>query len=481
MPAEIRRAVTLAVRDLRRAWLQLLITDVAYKIVAFTVLLPLAGLTLQVFLALSGNSVVADEDILRFALSPVGLLGLLTAAVLMGGIVAFEQACLMTIGFAAAHGRRLGFVQALSFAGRRAVPVLLVAAQIVVRTLLLAAPFLAAATLIYLRTLSEFDINYYLTERPAAFRTAALLVGGVLGLMALVVIPRMIGWILALPLVLFEGTPAWRALAISRQRTHEYRWRIRVVVLAWGGAGLLASVLPSALVRGIGRIVVTPELLEQTDLLMFYLGALVVFWALSSLAVTLLNAVSFGLLAVQLHQTLGGSAGAEVAWAMLEARPRMRWSAAKVLVGLVALGLASGVVGALLLDDIDVGDADIAVIAHRGASLAAPENTLAAVERAILDGADWVEIDVQEIADGEVVVIHDRDLMKVAGVNLKVRDATLEQLREIDVGSHFAPEFADQRVPTLEEVLRVWTRGGHDRAQVLRIQPRSRRARGGDR
>ncbi|MCK5515484.1 MAG: hypothetical protein KAI39_01320, partial [Desulfobulbaceae bacterium] len=69
------------------------------------------------------------------------------------------------------------------------------------------------------------------------------------------------------------------------------------------------------------------------------------------------------------------------------------------------------------------------------------------------DGTDWIEIDVQESSDGEVVVIHDSDFMKLAGVNLKVWNGTLQQLKEIDVGSWFSPDFSNERVPTLAEVL----------------------------
>lgn len=78
---------------------------------------------------------------------------------------------------------------------------------------------------------------------------------------------------------------------------------------------------------------------------------------------------------------------------------------------------------------------------------------MASVRKAIEDNADWVEIDVQETADGEVVVFHDSDFMKVAKTPLKIWDATMADLKEIDVGSWFAPEFQDERVPTLGEVL----------------------------
>jgi glycerophosphoryl diester phosphodiesterase len=95
------------------------------------------------------------------------------------------------------------------------------------------------------------------------------------------------------------------------------------------------------------------------------------------------------------------------------------------------------------------------IIAHRGASFAAPENTLAAVEAAIEAGADWVEIDVQQSLDDEIVVIHDSDLKKVGRVPLTVAESTASQLREVDVGSWFGEEFSDQRVPLLSEVLEL--------------------------
>jgi glycerophosphoryl diester phosphodiesterase len=65
----------------------------------------------------------------------------------------------------------------------------------------------------------------------------------------------------------------------------------------------------------------------------------------------------------------------------------------------------------------------------------------------------WVEFDVQEIADGTVVVWHDSDFKRIAGVDRKIWEVTTEELRDIDIGSWFSPEFKDQRVPTLAEVL----------------------------
>ena len=78
---------------------------------------------------------------------------------------------------------------------------------------------------------------------------------------------------------------------------------------------------------------------------------------------------------------------------------------------------------------------------------------MASIQQAIDEGADYAEIDVQETRDGVVVVVHDSDLKKLGGPGTKIWDATAEELRQVDIGSWFDPQFSDQRVPTLAEVL----------------------------
>jgi glycerophosphoryl diester phosphodiesterase len=93
------------------------------------------------------------------------------------------------------------------------------------------------------------------------------------------------------------------------------------------------------------------------------------------------------------------------------------------------------------------------VIAHRGFSGAAPENTLAAVRAAIEVRADMVEIDVTLSADGRIVVIHDETLDRTTDGIGEVAQLTLAELRQLDAGSWFDPSFAGERIPTLEQVL----------------------------
>jgi glycerophosphoryl diester phosphodiesterase len=93
------------------------------------------------------------------------------------------------------------------------------------------------------------------------------------------------------------------------------------------------------------------------------------------------------------------------------------------------------------------------ITAHRAGALNAPENTLAALERAIADKADWAEIDVQLTADQQLIVLHDIDLLRMGGGSLRVDQATLAEIQALDVGSLHSLEFAGERMPTLREFL----------------------------
>ena len=95
------------------------------------------------------------------------------------------------------------------------------------------------------------------------------------------------------------------------------------------------------------------------------------------------------------------------------------------------------------------------VIAHRGASAVAPENTLAAFDRAFADGADGIELDTTLSAEGVPVVIHDDTLDRTAGRPGYVWTKPVAELRALDAGSWFGASFAGQRIPTLAEVLEL--------------------------
>lgn len=93
------------------------------------------------------------------------------------------------------------------------------------------------------------------------------------------------------------------------------------------------------------------------------------------------------------------------------------------------------------------------ITAHRGSSFKAPENTKVAFEYAIEDLADYIELDVKQTGDGIVIALHDASLRRTTGVNKDIWKVRYEYVSTLDAGSWFHEDFADERIPTLEEVL----------------------------
>ncbi len=93
------------------------------------------------------------------------------------------------------------------------------------------------------------------------------------------------------------------------------------------------------------------------------------------------------------------------------------------------------------------------IVAHRGASHDAPENTLAAIRLAWEQHADASEFDVYLTKDGHIIVLHDSDTKRTAGVPGKVAEKTLDELRKLDVGRWKGDRFAGEKIPTLAEML----------------------------
>lgn len=443
--------------DLRRLWPRFLATDLFYKAIAFAVLTPLSGLILHLFVAASGGSVIADQEILFFLLRPVGLAALIVVGAVALGIVALELACLMAIGYADQTGQRIGVWTAVRFGFVSARGVFRLTLSIVFRVLLMAAPFVIVIGLLYRQLLTRFDINYYLSERPPELMLVVILAVLLLSVLFVWMARKLLDWAIALPQLLFTDASPERALVLSTLDIRGYRVQVAVALLGWGACTALLGAIPVSLVELLGGWIV-PQVRDSVTGVTAAAGFLILVFSIVNWLVTAFGSSTLALVLLRLWKRTASSATTRAVDASLAelgaVRSRFALRPGLILLSIVGFVLLAAGLGFIAIERIRLDD-EVVVIAHRGAALHAPENTLASVERGILDGADYIEIDVQEDAEGRVVVLHDSDLMKVGGVDLKIWDATATRLATIDIGSWFASEFSDQRVPTLEEVLEL--------------------------
>lgn len=453
-PQAARLTVRGVLRDLKQNLFVLVGTDLAFKLLAFVVLTPVVSLLFRVFLFVSGRSVLADTDIAVFLLHPIGW----ATAVVVGGallaVLALEQGALIAIVLTSSQGESASLMTVFRFLADRAAGLFRLTLQIVGKILLTSVPFLLIGGGLFLFLLTDHDINYYLSLKPPRFWIAVVSIGGVLALMFFMLLRQLVGWMFALQVFLFENRAVAEAFSVGQSRTRGHAWTALKAVAVWFLVGTLATFLLSCGVVLFSRLIL-PTVDSPMWRIMIFGGAALLLVALTNFVAHLLMTLSLAIVLARLfllvadREALVLPSGTE-----LSQRVFPRWTLGRLVSAVIVVTLLAClmlVAGATAVER----DIDVQITAHRGASAQAPENTLASIQLAIDQGADWVEIDVQESKDGVVVVAHDSDLKKVSGVDTKIWEATAAELRSIDIGSYFDPQFHQERVPTLAEVLNL--------------------------
>jgi glycerophosphoryl diester phosphodiesterase len=419
---------------------------------------PLGAVALQGAVSWSGQAALSDTAIAEFVLSPVG------------GVVALGMASvwltLQMLGYSAQlvparallSGREARLAEVPLVLGPALPRLLRVSLRFVLWLGLWSVPFLGMYAAIYAGLLREHDVNYYLAEKPRAFWWAVGLAAGV-GLVHAVAVARLAtGWVHALPLVVFRSASPGAALRLSaRAARGQRRWIFGGLILWALGAPLAGSLLN--LPWSAFAWWAADQLPRQPSALVAALGLAL---ALSLATGWLVGFASESLIVLH-HLRLYRLAG-------LDRQSTRDGAAARPLPG----GLKPALAGGFSLCAVTIfisfhwleslhTEHPAVVIAHRGASAVAPENTLAAVRAAVEAGADWVEIDVQESADGSVFVFHDKDFKRFRGPGRPIWELRDADIAGIDIGSWKSPEFASERAPLLSEVLALCK----DRSGVL--------------
>ncbi len=434
--------------DFRSSQRILILCNLYYKFVEAWLIVPMIALGLAAVLTLAGHSAVSNWDAFSFLLSPIGILyaAVISAATVV--LLLFELASIMGLASLAETDERPSMRACLSAAFPRPWRVVVLGTVILVSLVIASTPFVLLALLTYRSLLSQHDINYYVTERPPAFWLAASIGLAILLAMSVVEIIMLVRWSFALPVMIFENRSSFASLGISNERIRGASWRVGISLLGWLFCTTLLGFVLEAGFRLFAGFVLE------------YAGDSPVF------KILILLTVQAGLLAIWSFVTLTGSGlitrrlylyrNQELGLIQHEKVIGLRksksfgWSLALVIVPLL---LMTPAVLWTRIRQVMADHPPVKVTAHRGHSRAAPENTISAVRAAIESKADYAEVDVLMTADGVVVLLHDSDLKRVAGDERKISDISFDEVKKLDVGSWFGPDFVGERVPTLDEVI----------------------------
>lgn len=457
--------VTLArgiLADFHRILLPLVLFEVAFKGIVYPLWLFGTVWLLPAIVATAGQGAVTNKDIAAFMLSPPGLLVGLIVGVATIWLFLFEHLGVMFIAAMSHQGLafRVGRVsQTLATAALHVLRIGFVGLAALIVT---SAPFALLAGIIYISFFTHHDINFYLSERPPSFLLglgigALLLTGAVVAGFVLYV-----RWVFALPILLLEGLPGQAALSESWRRGRGAIRRVATLLLGWEifGLGLSAALVGafrwfSALAldaAGYQPSVVIPLvviLLAGHGLLLATLSFVMV--TIHSLLILRLYAERGGI--IQFVSESEADEPGRVPSPLHDNAQKPRLVRVGMILGASFLGFIA-VVAFGSIAKTDAGQR-VEITAHRGDARRHPENTLSAIRGAIEAGADYAEIDVHETADGAIVLLHDDDLMRMAGDPRKVWDLTLAEIQQVDVGRRFSPAHVGEHVPTLEEAIHL--------------------------
>ncbi len=432
-------------RSLRGHLRPLIAYHLFFTLLASSLLLPAVAWSLTRLLAQFGRPVISNAELIDILMSTGGALWLLAAIGLTFLVLYLQQAGMILVAVRPRDNHVHLAFEALWLSLRR-LPALagLVVVQVGAHLLLLI-PVAYALAWLYGAFLGGLDPYYVQRVRPPALWQFLAIAGPLVVVWVSLAATLYFRWILALPLVVLESLSPRAALKRSHRLTHGRKATIALAVIT-----LLAVIiaLPFLATLLFDRLF-TPLLwwLPERDAVLVpatlaYLAA----YVLLTLAITFVGIAANALLSACLYLRLAHREPGPVAPPENAHPGRLAWA---VELGVIAFALAQAW---LIVTSFELRD-EVAIIAHRGSSLVAPENTLPAVRRALEDGADYVELDVRLTADHQVVLYHDRTLQRLTGDPRRVGELTREELEAFDVGSWFGDAYRGERIAGLDEAL----------------------------
>lgn len=430
-------------------WKNVLLFEFLYRVITLPVFLRFANRGLRFALKMAGYSYLTAGNIGMFLIRPWTLVAILVVGIIGTMLLMLEIAALITAFEGSAYGQRLtplhilwgGLQKVAEETGRK---------NLKLCGIVLLHYFLINLFLIWRALTHIKPVNFVMHEVIQEPWMRLLLIVA-LAVSVLAAVPGLF----ACYGCMVEQKSFADSMARSRKLLHRHKLKsvgllavcnlivILFVVLAYLLAVFTAAIFVVVFTDKNLAMAVLLSVSDKLELLLLFVGGIV------------LVVVHIGALSVLYYQ-YGNRRYHESRWDFTY--PAKGTEGRRRMGAILCVILASGMFyifdlvysGSALSDEILV---ETQITAHRGSSKTAPENTMAAIEAAIEELADYAEIDVQMTKDGVVVLGHDSNLKRVAGVNRAISSLTWEELQGLDVGSWFSSQFAGERIPTLLEVM----------------------------
>ncbi len=426
------------------------------------ILVPLTSGFLS-YITFSGDRImVANEDILRWMLTPMGIFYLfMTAGLAVIGAV-FRYAGLFFITREDLYRRKVSLQDILLQLLPDLPSLFRLCLKSAAAGILMLIPLVAGAGIFYLIFLTEHDINYYLYQQPAEWQYALIATGIWAAIWGAGLLYLLLRSLPALPAFLDGHRPVKSALNKSWSSTKGYATRFLLLLLMCFVIWFLIRFVMQSLLFAVGAFTIDAAFAYFDSLTPLLL--ITASYALTGLIVDIvISFIGFSFASVILTEFYYKESGLHrSAPAVIPGLTKIpakaikftkRWMQPMRAMSLLTLAaiLGAGVGLGILYQTPE--ERSFTVTAHRAGAFLAPENSLAALERAIDAGSDYVEIDVQTTKDGEVVVTHDADLKRLTGDPRRIDEVNYSDIQHLVKETDMDIPEEERRIATLDQFL----------------------------
>jgi len=437
--------------DFRFHWRPSLGFHLVLQLLGIAILTPLITGVGRLLVLASGGPVISNYDMVAFALSPAGIAFVLVVAALTVTLLLAEFTGQNWIAGHAVARRPVTVASTLAFLVRKLPWLIVLSTRVFLRLVLLALPFLAGAALVWFTMLQGHDINYYLAEHPPEWQRAKVLAVALGAGYGLAVAWQLARWLFAIPILTYKGVRPAQALRDSAGMTRGQLRRIVPPLVVWWllvTAVALAITWAARSISDAGLDWAGIDVRRVLPLVALY----VIVTGMGTFLYSAVHLAGHQFLVTRMYAEQVDAAKWRVPATLEIGEQLARPMARRVILASLAL-LALSLAGAwFVASRLDL-ERVVAVTAHRGAKVSNPENTLASFKAAMEAGANYIELDVQRTKDGQIVVLHDADFMRMGSDPRKIAALTGAEVATIDIGRKYDPKFAGEHAPTLEEVI----------------------------
>ena len=440
----------------------LLVFELLYKFASMAVFKPLLTGVMKLALKAQGLSYLSDETIGTFIRSPLTWFFLLLIVLGMAFFTLFDICCIITCIHASFRKQAMPLLALMRKGLKTSLRVIYQRNIVMILYLLIIIPMTHA--LVISGYITKFTVPQFIVDYIMSHTWLAILYIGFWIYIGL----RSFHWIYSLHYFCLENCNFKQARKRSWKLQENHYWTDLIIVLGWSAAciGIYYGVILSGswLVSRVNQALPTQDLfssltLSGISLLMDVCGALFFCFDLPLffICISLLfyyHKAAVGERIPWVFRDLDNAYRiTNTRWVKKIYMYRKRIIALSIVV-VIGVNFAYNFADRRGVLHMGLGN-PVEVTAHRGYSAAYPENTIPAFKGAIQVGADWAELDVQQTADGGVIVMHDSNLKRTTGLDKEVWQVTWDEIKDLDNGSWFDKKYQTVRIPTLEEVLKV--------------------------